>query len=86
MAPTGRIGSPCRSRQSTRRSSTLRSGVAGELVQTCANYKIRLALVGDISDHIAASQALDAFVRESNRGRHVWFVSDEAELRTRLGG
>ena len=64
----------------------LRSGVAGELVQTCSNYKIRLALVGDISGHVAASQALDAFVRESNRGRHVWFVSDEAELRRRLDG
>ena len=40
----------------------------------------------ELRSHVAASQALDAFVRESNRGRHVWFVSDEAELRTRLGG
>ncbi len=63
----------------------LRSGVAGELMQTCANYKIQLALVGDISGRVAASQALDAFVRESNRGRQVWFVSDDAELQSRLG-
>jgi hypothetical protein len=63
----------------------LRSGVAGDLVQACANYGIRLALVGDITDHVAASQAFGAFAGESNRGRHVWFVADEAELQRRLG-
>ena len=63
----------------------LRSGLAGEIAQTCANYRIGLALVGDISGHVAASAALGAFVRESNRGRNVWFVADEAELESRLG-
>ena len=63
----------------------LRSGVAGDLVQACANYGIRLALVGDITAHVAGSQAFGAFAGESNRGRHVWFVADEAELRRRLG-
>lgn len=62
----------------------LRSGLAGELVQKCANYRIGLAVVGDISGHVASSAALAAFVRESNRGGHIWFVSDEAELRRRL--
>jgi hypothetical protein len=28
---------------------------------------------------------LAAFVIESNRGGHVWFVRDEAELEARLG-
>jgi hypothetical protein len=63
----------------------LRSGVAGEMAQVCANYRIGLAFVGDISGHIAASRALGAFVSEANRGRHVWFVADEAELDRRLG-
>ena len=63
----------------------LRSGLAGDIVQKCANYRIGLAVVGDISGHVAASEALSAFVTESNRGRHTWFVADEAELRQRLG-
>jgi hypothetical protein len=63
----------------------LRSGLAGEVVQKFANYRVGLVIVGDVTEHVAASSALRGFVRESNRGRQVWFVSDEAELRTRLG-
>lgn len=63
----------------------LRSGVAGDIAQACANYRIGLAIVGDIAGHIAASRPFAAFVRESERGRHIRFVADEAELRTRLG-
>jgi len=58
----------------------LRTGVAGELVQKFVNYGRRLAVVGDIKEYLGASGALRDFVRESNRGRHVWFVADEAEL------
>lgn len=63
----------------------LRSGLAGEVVQKFANYRVGLVVVGDVADHVAASPALGEFVRESNRGRQVWFVSDAAELRSRLG-
>jgi hypothetical protein len=63
---------------------TLSSGVAGEFVQKFANYKLRLAVVGDISGPLEHSDALRDFVRESNRGRHVWFVADEDELARRL--
>ncbi|UUY04411.1 DUF4180 domain-containing protein [Svornostia abyssi] len=63
----------------------LRSGLAGEVVQTLANYRVGLALVGDVTEHVAGSRALGDFVRESNRGRQLWFVTDEAELRARLG-
>lgn len=62
----------------------LRSGLAGEVVQTFANYRVGLALIGDVSDHVAGSRALGDFVRESNRGRQLWFVADEAELQARL--
>jgi hypothetical protein len=44
-----------------------------------------VAIVGDISTHLEASSALRDFVFESNRGEHVWFVTDLAELEKRLG-
>lgn len=62
----------------------LRTGVAGELVQKFVNYGRRLAVVGDIRAYLDVSGALRDFVGESNRGRHVWFVADEAELEARL--
>ncbi|MFK0111526.1 DUF4180 domain-containing protein [Streptomyces sp. NPDC091217] len=62
----------------------LRSGVAGAVVQKFVNYRLRLAVVGDISRHLADSSALRDFVYEANRGRHLWFVADDAELEGRL--
>ncbi|MFD8717292.1 uncharacterized protein DUF4180 [Streptomyces sp. Ag109_O5-1] len=62
----------------------LRSGVAGAVVQKFVNYRMRLAVVGDISRHLADSSALRDFVYEANRGRHLWFVADDAELEERL--
>ncbi|MEU1511646.1 DUF4180 domain-containing protein [Streptomyces sp. NPDC005811] len=62
----------------------LRSGVAGAVVQKFANYRLRLAVVGDISRHLADSSALRDFVYEANRGRQLWFVADEGELADRL--
>ena len=62
----------------------LRSGVAGDVVQRFVNYRIGLAVVGDIGEHLGGSTALRDFVREANRGRQVWFVADEAELAARL--
>jgi hypothetical protein len=45
---------------------------------------MRLAVVGDVSRHVAASTALRDLVFESNRGNQVWFVADLDELDTRL--
>ena len=64
---------------------TLRTGLAGEIMQKFVNYRMRLAVVGDISAHVAASTALRDLVFESNRGNQVWFVADLDELDTRLG-
>jgi hypothetical protein len=64
---------------------TLRTGLAGGIMQKFANYRMRLAVVGDISAHVAASTALRDLVFESNRGDQVWFVADLDELDTRLG-
>jgi len=64
----------------------LASGVAGELTQKLVNYRLHLVVVGDVAEHLAASGALSDYVRESNRGRHVWFVADDDELKQRLVG
>jgi hypothetical protein len=63
---------------------TLRSGVAGEIVQKFANYRLGLAVVGDVAAHVARGFALRDFVTEANRGRQLWFVTDEGELEQRL--
>lgn len=63
----------------------LSTGFAGEVMQKFVNYRLRLAVVGDISHHLAASRALPDLVRESNEGRHVWFVTDLDQLIARLG-
>lgn len=62
----------------------LRTGVLGAVVQKFVNYRLKLAVVGDIAAPAAASEALRDFVREANAGDHVWFVADLAELEQRL--
>jgi Domain of unknown function (DUF4180) len=62
----------------------LRTGVAGAIAQKFVDYRTGLAVVGDIAAHLAASDAFQDWVRETNRGRHIWFVADLAELEQRL--
>ena len=64
----------------------LNTRLAGDVVQKFANYKVRLAIVGDISQQIAQSKALHDFVYEANRGNQLWFVKEMAELEARLAG
>ncbi|QMV02999.1 DUF4180 domain-containing protein [Devosia sp. D6-9] len=62
----------------------LRTGLAGEFIQKMQNYWLRLVIVGDISQQVAASDALRDFVYETNKvGRHL-FVTDETDLAARL--
>lgn len=62
----------------------LSTRIAGETIQKLVNYRVSLAVLGDLSAEIAGSKALHDFVYESNKGRHVWFVADLAELERRL--
>jgi len=62
----------------------LSTRLAGEFVQKFVNYGVALAIVGDISAHVAASTALRDSVTESNRGRHLWFAGDLEALAARL--
>ena len=62
----------------------LSTAKAGHFIQKFVNYRLRLAILGDISAHIEASAPLADFVREANRGQAVWFVRDSYELHRRL--
>jgi len=62
----------------------LRSGLAGEIAQVAVNYSQKLAVVGDISEHVARSNALRDWVIECNRGNDLYFVASIDELKARL--
>ncbi|MFX4292242.1 DUF4180 domain-containing protein [Streptomyces bohaiensis] len=62
----------------------LSTRVAGEIMQKFANYRLRLAVVGDISHHLDSSDALRALVRESRAASHIWFLPDIEALDARL--
>jgi Domain of unknown function (DUF4180) len=65
---------------------SLSSRIAGDIAQKFVNYRLRLAVVGDITGHLDASASLRDFVREANRGNHLWFVTDDTGLEARLAG
>jgi hypothetical protein len=52
-------------------------------VQKFVNYRMRLAVVGDVSAHEAASEPFRDWVRETNRGKDIWFVPDLASFEER---
>jgi len=62
----------------------LSSGVAGAIAQKLVNYRLRLAVIGDVAPFAEASSALRDWVWESNRGDQVWFLPDAAALEARL--
>jgi hypothetical protein len=51
----------------------LHTGLAGDILQKFSNYRIRLAIIGHFSKFTSSS--LQDFIRESNRGRSICFVS-----------
>ena len=62
----------------------LRTRVAGDVVRKFAAYRIRLVVMGDIAERLAASESLRAFVHEINKGSDIWFVRDNTELGAKL--
>jgi hypothetical protein len=62
----------------------LRTGVAGEIAQKFANYRLALAIVGDISRQVEDSGSLSSWVAESNRGQQLWFCETFDEFKGRL--
>lgn len=55
----------------------LSTGLAGEILQKCMNYQMKLAILGDYSD--VGEGALHDFILESNQGQDFCFLQDEAE-------
>ena len=60
----------------------LSTGLAGAVVQKFVDYGLRLVVIGDLAE--VGSESWRAFVRESNRGGHVWFVADREEALARI--
>ena len=56
----------------------------GLFLQKLVNYHRQVVILGDVSDLMAASKAFRDFVYESNKGNHVWFLSDQASLDEKL--
>lgn len=52
----------------------------GTVTQKFSNYGVRLAIIGDVSDKIAASNALRDYVCEANKGGRILFVNDKTAL------
>ena len=62
----------------------LSTGVAGEVFQKFVNYRLKCAIIGDITEILDRSGALRDFVRETNKGNSIWFVPDFDQLRAKL--
>lgn len=60
----------------------LKTGIAGEILQKFATYRVRLAIVGDFARY--ESKSLRDFIFESNKGKQVNFVSSVGEAVRRL--
>ncbi|RJE87501.1 DUF4180 domain-containing protein [Paenibacillus sp. 1011MAR3C5] len=55
----------------------LKTGLAGEILQKCTNYRTKLAIVGDFSGY--NSKSLKDFIYECNHGQNFFFKATEKE-------
>ena len=62
----------------------LSSRIAGEILQKCVNYSVKIAIVGDFAQH--GSKSLNAFILECNRGRDIFFLPDTETAISKLTG
>lgn len=60
----------------------LKTGMAGEILQKFSNYRVQLAIVGHFDGY--RSKSLQDFIRESNAGKLVNFLSSKEEAIARL--
>lgn len=60
----------------------LSNKTAGNILQKLINYKMKLAIIGDFSNH--ESNALNAFIYECNQWNDIFFVESEVEALNRL--
>ncbi|QNL48015.1 DUF4180 domain-containing protein [Olivibacter sp. SDN3] len=62
----------------------LKNGMAGEILQKFSNYRFKLAIVGDFMQYV--SKSIKDFIYESNKVKHINFVSSTAEALKILSG
>ncbi|HBN85200.1 MAG TPA: DUF4180 domain-containing protein [Clostridiales bacterium] len=55
----------------------LKTRMAGEILQKFVTYQMRIAIIGDFS--VYSSKSLRDFIYESNKGQHIFFLSDERQ-------
>lgn len=60
----------------------LKTRLAGEILQKFINYHMRVAILGDFTMY--SSKSLKDFIYESNRGKDLFFVSNETEAMNKL--
>ena len=60
----------------------LSSGIAGEVLQKMINYNVKLAIYGDYSGY--TSKPLKDLIRESNKGKDLFFVKSEEDAIEKL--
>jgi len=60
----------------------LHTGFAGEILQKFSTYGFKLAIVGDFSKY--KSKSLHDYIRETNKGRSIFFVSGVDEALNKL--
>ena len=60
----------------------LKTRLAGEVLQKFINYHIKIAIVGDFS--VYSSKSLKDFIYESNKGRDIFFLSNEEQAIEKL--
>jgi hypothetical protein len=60
----------------------LKTKIAGDILQKFSNYRIRLAIVGDFTQH--QSKSIKDFIFESNNSRQVNFLKTLSEALERL--
>ncbi len=63
---------------------SLKSGLAGAILQKITNYHMRIAVLGEVPAEALRSQPLRDFITESNRRGQTLFVPDMAALEARL--
>jgi hypothetical protein len=62
----------------------LETRMAGAFLQKFVTYQMRVAIVGNMTEHLQRSTALRDFVRESNKGDQIWFLESMDELGMRF--
>lgn len=60
----------------------LHTGLAGEILQKFSNYNFKLAVIGDFS--IYKNKSLQDFIRESNKGRSIFFVNTREDALNKM--